>query len=128
MLHHMAGRSRRESLATLKNVLMSARRTLRPGGCVLVTETVATPLFSAFQRVAYPASYAFLAPRVGMLYFFSPQELTSALREVFGPAALQSRPHPIKGWLDPFPGTFPGRIKIPAWALPMRFWSYLAYV
>jgi ubiquinone/menaquinone biosynthesis C-methylase UbiE len=126
MLHHMAGRTRLQSLATLRQVLTSARRTVRPGGCVVVTETVATPMFSAAQRLIYPASHAFLAPRVGMLYFFSPLEMESAFRDVFGAVALQTRPHPIKGWLDPFPGTFPGRIKIPAWALPMRFWSYLA--
>lgn len=124
MLHHMAGKTRKDSLATLRHVLEATRRVLRPGGTVLITETVTTPLSGVVQRLLYPLSYAFLAPRVGMLYFFSRAEVVGALGEVFGPVGMELRPHPIRGWLDPFPG----RVKIPAWALPLRFWSFLVRV
>jgi len=128
VLHHIVGRTRHESIALLHRVLASARRVVRPGGYVLVTESVATPPLSIFQRIAYPLTHAFLAPRVGMVYFFSATELKAAFQAVFGTITLETRLHPITGWIDPLPGTFPGRIKIPAWAFPTRFRSYLAHL
>lgn len=128
VLHHIAGSTRRETLSMLRQVLTSARRVLRPGGAILVTETVASPILSGLQRLAYPVSHAFLAPRVGMLYFFSQAELKDAIADVFGRVELHQRTHRIAGWLDPFPGTFPGVLKVPAWTFPMQFRSYLAHV
>ena len=123
VLHHITSRTRHETIGLLHHVLKTARRKLRHGGHLVVTETLLPSYYYALESLMYPLTRLFLArSNVSMIFFFSPKIITEAIASEFDvpKSAIRVERLKLRGWVDPLGGSFPGVIKIPATAHPAR--------
>ncbi len=124
VLHHINGTSVKRSLETLDRVLSLARTKIRPGGSLIITEALLSPLLFRIQCFLFPLT-RFILNRfnVGSIFFFSLPLLRERIAQKF---ELEKNDCEIvklrlTGWFDPVGGSFPGLIKIPAWLSPYDF-------
>lgn len=124
VLHHINGANVRESLETLTEVLSSSRCKLRPGGRLIVAESLLSPLLFRIQCFLFPLTKFFLG-RFGVspIFFFSLPLLAKAISQNFRLAAneIEVQNLQLEEWVDPLGGSFPGLIQIPAWLHPLKF-------
>lgn len=123
-VHHVVGRSRAEAFRMLDEVLVAAKAKCRPGGRIVIVEPTLTPWLYALESLLYPLTRAVLGlKKVPMIFFYSPRILKSQIERCFG-AEANVYPLEVKGWVDPLGGSFPGRIRIPAWVCPTRYFLF----
>lgn len=122
-LHHLNGPRLSRTFGVLGEVLAAAHRKLGPGGLLLIVEPVLPgPLY--YPQVVFFGLMTGLLGRFGvpMVFFYRKSELRRRLARAFGlpDSQIEVFDLPIKGWVDPLGGTFPGKIRIPAALCPTR--------
>jgi SAM-dependent methyltransferase len=129
LLHHINGRSARETLEILEQVLTAARRRLRPGGHLVVIEPVVRPWLYGVQARAYPVT-AWLLRRLGvpMIFFYTAAILRAHLGRCLGSATSEVETFPItvEQRVDPLGASFPGLISVPPWMRPTDYCFFQA--
>lgn len=123
-LHHINGDDVKESLATLERVLSSARRTLRPGGHLMIVEPLLPGWLFRMESLAFPLTRTLLAwLDVSMIFLYSLDFLKERLAAHFSMEASSIRTERvvIEDRIDPLGGSFPGLIRVPHWMLPVRY-------
>ncbi|MBL0276936.1 MAG: class I SAM-dependent methyltransferase [Anaeromyxobacter sp.] len=127
-IHHINGPTRAETLQILAELVEAAHRKLGPGGRLVIVEALVSPVLAAIQRLLFPLTRWLLRSLgASMVFFFRKSEIEDCLVARFGIGAGPVTIHPIRLTepIDPLGGTFPGLIKVPAWAQP---WSFTVFV
>lgn len=108
-LHHMTGRTSRETYLTRSRALWEMHRVLRPGGDLLVFEMVPHSWAATLQRLLWPVAKRLLGSRLDA-YFWTSDQIRSAL------------PYPVRehGFDCPPFVWFPPVLSLP-WLLVPRF-------
>jgi hypothetical protein len=123
-LHHINGKSPRESNQMLDDVFRASHAKLKRSGTLLVVEPFFGNILFNFERAFYaPLRWALGKRQVSMIFFYTLERMKKSLARAFGVSAgaLEVQPLPVEGWVDPMGGTFPGRIKIPANLCPTKY-------
>lgn len=123
-LHHINGDTPSHSVRILEQVLTTAKRKLTAGGRILVAEPSPARGLGFWQDKFFPLTRRVLAHRtVSMIYFFRRDTLRGRLASVAGVAAdaVLCEAIPVRGWVDPLGGSFPGILRIPSAFLPTRY-------
>jgi ubiquinone/menaquinone biosynthesis C-methylase UbiE len=124
VLHHINGKNIHQSIETLEDVLSEARSKLRPGGHLVVTEALLSPMLYRLQSIGFQLTRSFLrAFGIPMIFFYTKALLAEKIAQAFqiDPQDIETTSLSINGWLDPLGGSFPGLIKIPASMQPWDF-------
>jgi ubiquinone/menaquinone biosynthesis C-methylase UbiE len=114
VLHHITGRSPRETNAHLDRVLGAVFRTLRAGGRLVVVEPLMRPALAPLQRLGYPLLRLVLRLfGVPMVYFQTLSAMSLRLGRhwelVAATELVLDQP------VDPLGGSFPGLVRLPPW-------------
>ncbi len=123
-LHHIQGARLKDSLLMLDQIFASAARVLRPGGSVLIAEPTLEGFVYGLERAAIGVTKKLFATRgVPMIFFYKSSDIFSRLASGLrsAPENIKCERLPVKGWVDPLGGSFPGVIKIPAQTSPTRY-------
>lgn len=128
-LHHMVGRSVCENVESLDRIFGSCRRVLRKGGRLVIVEPFFGNFFFGCEKALYGAEVLlFGLMKVPPVFFYTSSLMKKRLAAAFSVSekSIATESLPIKGWVDPMGGTFPGRVKIPAWLCPTRYYCLVA--
>ena len=116
-LHHIHGRNLKESKRYLGRCIAAAKKKLTDCGRLLVVEPCFLGPWYILESLMFPLIRRALAWRnIPMIFFYSPALLRDTIRVHFRHVTLTEFAY--SGWVDPFGGSFPGLIKIPAWLSP----------
>lgn len=125
-IHHMNGRNLKETYEVLDRVLSSAERKLKKGGKLIIAEPTLKNFLFLTEKIFFQALSWFLnSKKVGMIFFHHPDILAAHLSKIFK-SAPEKHFLPIRGWVDPMGGSFPGVFKIPGWSCPTRYYLFIA--
>jgi SAM-dependent methyltransferase len=114
VLHHITGRSPRETDAHLDRVLEAVFRTLRVGGRLVVVEPLIRPVLALLQRLAYPMLRSVLRRfGVPMVYFQTLSAMSLRLGRHWEQVAVTELV--LDQPVDPLGGSFPGLVRLPPW-------------
>ena len=112
VLHHVNGRTYRETKLQIGQVVRSVVGRLVPGGHLVVVEPVIRPALRHLQRAAFPVLRRLLSlAGVPMIHFHARHELAELLAEEATEVEVQ--PLLVEESIDPFGATFPGLISLP---------------
>ena len=128
-LHHINESSAGGSCHTLRQVLKSARKKLRPDGQLIVAEATASPWVFSVERFLFCITRRMLRWfGVSMVFFYSLRYLNDQIASVFNieRSEIKNIPIPIEGWIDPLGATFPGLISIPGRKHPLKHYVLVA--
>lgn len=127
-VHHINGKNVEETFRTLESMLAACRRKLKPGGKLVIAEPTLNTFLSATERALFGLTRFILeAKKVGMIFFYHPDNLAQAMAKVFEKPVSSVETHylPIEGYVDPLGGSFPGILKIPGWLCPTRYFLFI---
>ena len=128
-LHHINGPSVRDSLETLERVFAAARRVLRPGGHLVVVESVVPRWYFALERLLFPLTRRLLG-RFGVsmifLYPLPVLERQIAAHLQVEATEIERLRLDVDERIDPFGGSFPGWVSVPARYLPGGYYLVVA--
>lgn len=123
-VHHINGNTVRGTFAVLDEVIAASRKKLKRGGVLVIVEpTLAWPLFAVEVGLFHLTKLLLRMLNVSMIFFFHVTQLRDHMGLAFGSLEAEREviPLPIEGWIDPLGGSFPGRILLPAWLCPTRY-------
>lgn len=124
VLHHINGDNVKESIKTLDNVILSSQHKLRPGGHLIITEGLLSPFLFKIQCIFFPF-VRFIIEKLGVspIFFFSLPLMQKVISSNFKleRSDIEISNLKLTGIVDPLGGSFPGLIKIPASAHPLKF-------
>jgi ubiquinone/menaquinone biosynthesis C-methylase UbiE len=120
VLHHINGPNVKETIELLEKILAEARRKIRPGGHLVVTEVLLSPWLFRLESGLFRATRFILSRfSVPMIFMFTQPILRERIARVFRiePREVETVPIRLTTWADPLGGSFPGLIKLPPWML-----------
>ena len=125
VLHHVNGRTYRETKLQLEQVVQGVVGRLEPGGHLVVVEPVIRPALRHLQRAAFPVlCRALEIAGMPMIHFHTRRDLT----EVLAAAAteVEAQPLIVTQSVDAFGASFPGLISLPPWFRPTDYYLFHA--
>tara|TARA_B100000579_G_C22818350_1_gene849155 strand:+ start:1075 stop:1788 length:714 start_codon:yes stop_codon:yes gene_type:complete len=124
-LHHINGKSYKESVISLKKTLREADKKLLPDGEIFIVEPILNDLLFLFQKLFYKLTFFILNVfKTDMVFFFNEKTIKKHILSIFSNSNLEVSNVKINGWIDPLLGTFPGLIKIPSFFMPTSIKSF----
>lgn len=118
VIHHINGTGYRAAKQCLQQVVENSFAKLKPGGRLIIGECVLNRLLHRIERFTYPLIYHITNKfDSGMVFFHHRDDIIAALQNAMGDEKGLVDVVKIKLTqpIDPFVGTFPGLISIPAW-------------
>lgn len=129
VLHHITGSNKDASIEALDSVISSAHDKLRPGGHLIITEALLSPLLFKVQCLSFQLTRSILS-RLGvpMIFFFSLPVISERIIQKFQIKSndIEVMHLKLNGWMDPFGGSFPDVVKIPVELIPWDFCLLIA--
>ena len=118
-IHHINGKNYSSAISSLKKVIEVSNKKLTTNGEIVIVELTLNDVFFFIQRLLYKFTYNILKfLKTDMVFFYKDKTIISSLLEISNNSKIEIENIKMKGWLDPFLGTFPGIIKIPAFLMP----------
>lgn len=112
VLHHINGRTYRETRIQLDGVLRGVVGRLVPGGHLIIVEPVIRPALRHLQRAAFPLLRRWLALLgVPMIHFHTRRDLSELLAAAA--VEVEVRPLQVDQPVDLFGASFPGLLSLP---------------
>jgi len=126
-IHHIHGKSYKESIEILDKVLIAAKNKLKAGGSVIILEPCVNKLIYAVQKALFPVTRKILTILGSpMIFFYNRKILIQHLSSIFKIPTKDIICNTLKPqkMIDPLGGSLPGLIKIPSFISPTNFYFY----
>jgi SAM-dependent methyltransferase len=127
LLHHVVESNWKQTEESLVKIFQGAYRLLKPGGKIIIIESIVNPWVEIWENLFYSVNAGILnlldRP---MIKFYSIKGLTRLLNKgCFFDVQQQEIPRG-KNWIPIAPALFPGNVKVPPFLFPTRFLRILA--
>ena len=124
VLHHITGRTRKETFDNVRASLRAAMRVLRPGGRIIIVETAVPAAVEVIEAGSYFLSELLLKIlNLPMVYLFSRKTINRFLKEL-PLSGIYSAKISYGARLDILNGLLPGRCILPSWLSIHRCWLF----
>jgi ubiquinone/menaquinone biosynthesis C-methylase UbiE len=126
VLHHITGKSARETIDDVRKVMKTAKRVLKPGGRVVVIETIVPGFAEFFERVLYRVNNFILGVlHKPMIFLFSRKTMIKIMNRCgFKNRRLKKILYEDK--IDILCGLKPNLIVVPSYLAPHRCYFFIA--
>lgn len=120
-IHHINGPDYKTTIRSLQKVLSEANKVINTKGEIIIVELTLNDFFYLLQRLIYKITFKILNIfKTDMVFFYSKKIIEEGINSIGIKTKVTVIDLKMSGWLDPFLGTFPGIIKIPAFMMPTQ--------